>query len=103
MQASAVIPLWVGVLTAIVVVGGVIFSVCAFILRSKDLQAMKPTFDSIPIMARDIADQGRDLAEMKGIMSVVPALTTHLEHHATDIGDLKQRVLELERRRSATQ
>lgn len=99
LSASSTIPVWAALITALFTVSVAIFGVCAFILRSRDLQAMKPTFDSIPIMARDIADQGKDLAEIKGVMSVIPALTTHVEHHATDITDLKARVLDLERSR----
>lgn len=96
---TSTIPVWAAIITAVFTVSVAIFGICAFILRSKDLQAMKPTFDQIPLMARDISEQGKDLAEIKGVMSVIPALTTHVEHNTTDINDLKSRVLDLERER----
>lgn len=93
---------WGLILTGTLTVLSVIFAVTVFVIRSKDTQAWKPVIDGIPLMQKDITEIGKDVAELKGIASVIPAVQAAQTHQTADILELKQRVRDLEQRRQGS-
>ena len=85
------------IIGAVVTVSSVFFAACVLIIRSKDMQAWKPAIDAIPLIQKDVADIRSDVAELRGIASVVPAVQASQMHMTADLTDLKQRVRDLER------
>lgn len=96
MQGVSDVGLLFGVVMGAIGIGGAIFGVCLFIVRSKDIQALKPQIDQIPLMNAAISDIRQDVGEMKGTLAVIPAIQADTKHNADDINDLKQRVRTLE-------
>lgn len=95
---------WTLTIGGIIALSAVIFGVCAFIVRSKDMQSLRPMIESIPLMQQDIGSLKVTVAKIEGIMSVIPAMTAHSENQAQrldkcdkDHERLEDRVLALER------
>ena len=85
------------IIGAVAALASMIFAVCVFVVRSKDMQAWKPVIDSVPLIQRDIAEMRTDIAELKGSSAAVPAIQATQAHFSQDILELKQRVRDLER------
>lgn len=92
--ANLLIALIIGVTGVI----GIFFGIAVFVVRSKDMQALKPQIDKLPLIESTMNTMREDIGEMKGILSVVPAIQASVEHHATDIRELRERVRDLEKK-----
>ncbi len=87
---------WIALILGVIAVSGALFGVATFIVRGKDMTALRPIIEEIPLIRKEVQDQGKDIAELKGIMMTVSTLTTHREHDSRGIEELKARVLILE-------
>lgn len=87
----------ISAILGIVAVCTAIFGICMWIIRTKDLQALKPQIDKLPLIEQSMAEMNKDIGEIKGTLNVIPAMAASTNHNTEDIKELRERVLAIER------